>query len=97
MFSFKSKKDKRIEELEGLLLDAVKMNQYYATQEQVGDIGKVSTLVGTFTIEDDISLETAKEVLSLKMLSSLINNIQFKTEENDKGQTVLKGYLKVAM
>ena len=89
MFGFKSKKDKRIEELERLLVD-----MHFKTPVITESEKNVRTYATGIVLEENMPVEYAKEKIAIKMSEVLKDLINYDVED-DGLRKVLKGYLKV--
>lgn len=92
MFGIKTKKDRRIEELEKLLVASnFKRPSIISTQQNVVCVGAKQT------INEYMTIEYAKELIAQKMVEEVKKQITYDIEEvgSGKGERVLTGYLTV--
>lgn len=88
MFGFKSKKDKRIEELERLL---------YIRQPQLLKVEhNIRVLGASIILEPDMPVEYAKEMLARKMVEEVKESMSYDLEDDGRGNKLMRAYLKVA-
>jgi len=89
MFGFKSKKDKRIEELEAMLF-------MRGTPQIIKTEHNIRVLGASLILEPDMPVEYAKEVLARKMVEQVRDSMTYDLEDDDHGRKLLRSYLKVA-
>lgn len=89
MFGIKTKKDKRIEELEERLMTA-----YTKPPQIITSRGNVISLGATQVLEDDMPADYAKQMLARKLVDEAVRFIHYDLEQQGT-EKVLKGYIQV--
>lgn len=92
MFGIKTKKDKRIEELEEELRFA-----YFKQPRIIENRGNVLTVASKVCLEDLMSVEYAKEMILQNMAKNLKEYIRYDLEEYGNGKKALSGYLRIVV
>ena len=91
MFGFKSKKDKRIEELERLLAIASVKQPWVVTQER-----EVVTLQAKIVLEPGMPIEYAKETLARKMTETVKEHMTYDLDDEQRDH-ILYGHLRIVI
>lgn len=92
MFGIKTKKDKRIEELEKLLNYVMAQRPSIATIER-----DVVTLRSTQILEPGMPVDFAKKHIARKMAEHLENHIEFDVRDSDCQFPIVEGTLHVCI
>ena len=92
MFRIKTKKDKRIEYLENLLMAQTYKRPTVIQQEK--DVQRVSASV---ILEPDMPISYAKRVVNMRMADVVEENIYFDVEDDKMGNKILRGYLNIVI
>lgn len=91
MFGFKSKKDKRIEELERLLAIASVKQPWVVTQER-----EVVTLQAKIVLEPGMPIEYAKETLARLMVQEVKEHMTYDLDDEQRDH-ILYGQLRIVI
>ena len=91
MFGFKSKKDKRIEELERLLAIASVKQPRVITQER-----EVVTLQAKIVLEPGMPIDYAKEYLARLMADEIKQHMTYDLDDDNR-EHILLGQLRVVI
>ena len=89
MFGIKTKKDKRIEELENQL-SSVYFNHPHIITTQ----GNVTSLGAAQILEDDMPADYAKQMVARKLVDEAIRFIHYDLEQHGE-RKALKGYIQI--
>ena len=92
MFGIKTKKDKRIEELEEQIRFA-----YFNQPRIIETSGNVLTVAAKVCLEDMMPVEYAKNKISYDMAKNLKEYIRYDVEQYSNGKKALSGYLKIVV
>jgi len=92
MFGIKTKKDKRIEELEEQL-----RYTYFKQPMIIENRGNVLTVASKVCLEDMMPVEYAKDKISRDMAENLKEYITYDVEQYSNGKKALSGYLKIVV
>lgn len=88
MFGFKSKKDKRIEELEAMLF-------MRGTPRIIESKHNITTLGARLILEPDMPVEYAKEILARKMTEQIKDSMTYDLEDDSERHKILRATLKI--
>ena len=91
MFGIKTKKDRRIEELETKLA-----TMYYKHPQIIEQRCNVVAVAASRELEYEMPVEVAKRLVAGEMVKYLEPHIHYDVEDY-KGKKILKGYLKVVV
>lgn len=89
MFGIKTKKDKRIEELENQLSSMYLKHPHIITTQ-----GNVISLGATQILEDGMPTDYAKQMVARKLVDEAVNFIHYDLEQHGT-KNALKGYIQV--
>lgn len=92
MFGFKSKKDKRIEELERQL-----SCMYMKMPQVISQEHNVVTLKTSIILEPGMPIAYAKGVLARNMVESVRDNMTFDLDDDNEMKPILYGQLRVVI
>ena len=92
MFGIKTKKDKRIEYLESLV-----MAQQYKRPTIIQQAKDIQTLGASIILERDMSIEYAKREVTRRLIEDAEQNIYYDVEDDNRGNKILRGYLRVVI
>lgn len=92
MFGIKTKKDKRIEYLESLV-----MAQQYKRPTIIQQAKDIQTLGASIILERDMPIEYAKREVTRRLIEGAEQNIYYDVEDDNRGNKILRGYLRVVI